>query len=65
MLRGGRRRGVGEEGNIFWKRPEHKLGWATISGGGAGKSLAFPISFTFTLIIILSHQSLLFCICLT
>jgi hypothetical protein len=32
---------------------------------GADKSLAFPISPRFTLILLLSHQSLLFCICLT
>jgi hypothetical protein len=32
---------------------------------GADKSLAFPISPTFILIILLSHQRLLFCICLT
>jgi hypothetical protein len=31
----------------------------------ADKSLAFPISPTFGLIILLSHQSLLFCMCLT
>jgi hypothetical protein len=32
---------------------------------GADKSLAFPISPTFLLILLLSHESLLFCTCLT
>jgi hypothetical protein len=32
---------------------------------GADKSLVFPISATFILILILLHQRLLFCICMT